>query len=249
MANAYATIANRGQRADVHVISKVVDTKTGNTWTWKQPQRDGIRRAVSDDTSYAMQQVVKSGTGQAALALGRPAAGKTGTATNAANEVSSSWFVGYTPQMATAVMYVRGDGNDGLNGYLEPFYGGAYPTRTWTAVMERIHRGVPVKQFPPPANLEQRVDDEEHAPYTPPPTPEYTPEPEPTPTEEPEPTPTPTPTPTPSPTPTPTPTPTPSDPCDGLICDPSDEGEGEPSPPPEERDGGDRAAARDLSDE
>ena len=46
-----------------------------------------------------MQQVVQVGTGTAALALGRPAAGKTGTATNALDQVSSAWFIGYTPQL------------------------------------------------------------------------------------------------------------------------------------------------------
>ena len=55
----------------------------------------GLHR--DSDVSYALQQVVSDGTGTAALALGRPAAGKTGTATNGDGNVSSSWFVGYTP--------------------------------------------------------------------------------------------------------------------------------------------------------
>ena len=73
--------------------------------------------------SYALQQVVKSGTGVNAQALGRPAAGKTGTATNGDDNVSSSWFVGYTPQMATAVMYVRGKGNEPARRLPAPFFG------------------------------------------------------------------------------------------------------------------------------
>ena len=51
-------------------------------------------------------------------ALERPAAGKTGTATNGNDEVSSAWFAGYTPQLSTAVMYVRGKGNEQLEGWL-----------------------------------------------------------------------------------------------------------------------------------
>ena len=43
--------------------------------------------------------------GAEALALERPAAGKTGTATIDAGDVSSSWFVGYTPQVSTAVKF------------------------------------------------------------------------------------------------------------------------------------------------
>ncbi len=80
-----------------------------------------------------MQQVVEHGTGQAALELGRPAAGKTGTATNDKDEVSSAWFVGYTPQLSTAVMYVRGDGDDQLDGWLPSYFGAVYPAQTWTA--------------------------------------------------------------------------------------------------------------------
>ena len=96
---------------------------------------------IAADVSYALQQVVQNGTGQNALALGRPAAGKTGTATNEDGDVSSSWFVGYTPQVATAVMYVRGKGNEALNGFLPSYFGGDYPTYTWRAVMERGARG------------------------------------------------------------------------------------------------------------
>ncbi|HET7328832.1 MAG TPA: transglycosylase domain-containing protein [Nocardioidaceae bacterium] len=260
MANAYGTLANGGVSHNWYVIDSVRSADGKVLYRESTKTERALDRPVARDASYGLQQVVREGTGANAQALGRPAAGKTGTATNADDAVSSSWFVGYTPYMATAVMYVRGDGNDNLScvqatgpectpGYLVPYFGAVYPTQTWTAVMEQIHRGVPVQQFPPPAHLEQRVDDEEHDPYTPPPEPEFTPEPEPEPTEEPEPTPSPTPTPTPTETstPTPSPTPTPSDPCDGLVCDPSDD-DGGPTPPPEERGNGDGPAARDPSE-
>jgi len=71
-----------------------------------------VEEERAPDRWYAMQQGGQGGTGQAALALGRPAAGKTGTATNDKDAVSSAWFVGYTPQLSTAVMYVRGDGDE-----------------------------------------------------------------------------------------------------------------------------------------
>ena len=78
----------------------------------EEDRRGLLESDINSDVCYALQQVVKNGTGANAQALGRPAAGKTGTATNDDSDVSSSWFVGYTPQLATAVMYVRGDGND-----------------------------------------------------------------------------------------------------------------------------------------
>ena len=52
-----------------------------------------------DDTNYALQQVVESGSGEYASRIDRPAAGKTGTS----SDNQSAWFVGYTPQLATAV--------------------------------------------------------------------------------------------------------------------------------------------------
>ena len=180
MANAYATVAAGGQRADVHVIERVVDASGEEVYNFKQPDREGIDEKVAADTSYAMQQVVQNGTGQAALALGRPAAGKTGTATNDDDDVSSAWFVGYTPQLATAVMYVRGDGDDKLDDWLPSYFGADYPADTWTAVMSKAMEGLPIEEFPPPANLDGEAPDEGHEPYTPPPPPPTTKAPSPT---------------------------------------------------------------------
>ena len=218
MANAYGTIADGGKAKKWYVVSKVVNRQRRRRSTSAPKQ---TTRALSDrtrrDVSYALQQVVQDGTGANALALGRPAAGKTGTATNADGDVSSSWFVGYTPQLATAVMYVRGDGNDALNGYLPSYFGGRLPDPD-------LDRGAcggpstapPVQSFPPAANIPAKRDD--HAPA-----PTYTPSPTPSPTRTASPTPSadadhhragseqPTPAPTTSaPTPTQTPTPSPS---------------------------------------
>src|SRR3954452_5679277 len=139
-----------------------------------------MARPISRDTCYALQQVVTSGTGRNALALGRPAAGKTGTATNDKGDVSSSWFVGYTPQLATAVMYVRGDGDNALNDWLPSYFGAEYPTRTWAAVMSRDMDGVDQEAFPPASNVEGQAPEPGHAPYTPPPSPTATYSPKPT---------------------------------------------------------------------
>ncbi|HQR28282.1 MAG TPA: transglycosylase domain-containing protein, partial [Nocardioides sp.] len=171
MANAYATVAAGGERAQVHVIEKVEDRTGETSYTFKSPTRSVLDEDIAADVSYAMQQVVQNGTGTAALALGRPAAGKTGTATNDKDQVSSAWFVGYTPQLATAVMYVRGDGDDQLDGWLPSYFGADYPARTWTAVMSRDMEGLPVEQFPEPAYVDGDAPSSGHAPYVPPPRP------------------------------------------------------------------------------
>jgi membrane peptidoglycan carboxypeptidase len=177
MANTYATIANGGQRADVHLISKVTDSTGKVLYQYKPHTTQAIKPDIDRDVSYALQQVVLHGTGVNAQAIDRPAAGKTGTATNDNGDVSSSWFVGYTPQLATAVMYVRGDGDNALNDWLPPYngaagyFGAGYPTATWAAVMKRDLVGVPVKDFPLPAYVSGQPPETGHAPYTPPPPP------------------------------------------------------------------------------
>ena len=54
---------------------------------------------MSKETAYLitnmMEDVVQKGTGQAAKALGRPIAGKTGTT----NEFINAWFIGGTPNL------------------------------------------------------------------------------------------------------------------------------------------------------
>ena len=231
MANAYATIANDGVAKDWWVVGRVADTD-GNE-LYKRPTKTtrAVTEEVARDTSYALQQTAQSGTAQPISALGRPVAGKTGTSTDDKGNIAGSWFLGYTPQISTAVMYSRGDGNDPLNGYLEPFFGSAFPAQTWLGTMRRISEGMEVEQFPPPANLEATNSDSEELPtFTPEPTPQPTrtqrPQPSPTRTQEP--------TPTEEPTPTPTPEPTPTDPGNG--CPPLDPDCGEtqePTPTPE----------------
>ena len=79
-----------------------------------------------------------------ALGLGRPAAGKTGTATNDDGDVSSSWFVGYTPQVATAVMYVARQGQRGAQRVPAVVLRRRLPGLHVAAIMERDdgrHRG------------------------------------------------------------------------------------------------------------
>ena len=174
VANAYGTIDDGGQAKDVYVIESVRSTEGGKTYHHKVHTTQAISQDVAADTSYALQKVAQEGTGTNANVIGRPVAGKTGTATTDGGHVRSSWFVGYTPQLVTAVMYVRGNGNEPLDGYLDTFYGGEHPARTWAAIMSRAMEGQEVLSFPPPANLQQTVAG--HS-LTPTPTPTPTPSP------------------------------------------------------------------------
>ncbi len=214
MANGYSTIANAGVEHPWYVVEKVVRASDGKTlFRAKHKKSKALDPDIAADTSYALQQVVQSGTGTAAKAIGRPAAGKTGTATNDKDQVSSAWFIGYTPQITTAVMYVRGDGNDQLDGYLPQYFGGSYPARTWAAIMSAEMQGLPVEKFPPPVYVDGNAPTGGHSPAptrTPRPSPTAKPSKSPKPSPKPSPTPSPTPTPSPSPSTPPSPTTSPS---------------------------------------
>jgi membrane peptidoglycan carboxypeptidase len=185
MANAYATLANKGRAAEPYIIEKVVDRNGETRYTHKVKDDRTVAADITADVTYALQQVVQHGSGTAALALGRPVAGKTGTATNGVGEVSSAWFTGYTPQLATSVMYVRGKGNEQLQGWLPSYFGGDYPAETWTAVMQRAMEGLPIEDFPPPAYVDGDAPETGHVPYTPPPATTSAPPPPPQPTKKP----------------------------------------------------------------
>ncbi|MGY0386601.1 transglycosylase domain-containing protein [Nocardioides sp. WG-D5] len=178
MANAYATIANGGYRHDVHVVKKVRD-RAGNvlySWNGRKNARHAISEDVAADVTYAMQGVVQSGSGQKAQSIGRPVAGKTGTGTCTSEQyVCSSWFVGFTPQIATAVRYSRGNGEGKLDGGWMPSYFGAdYPTETWAAIMAKAMEGKEVENFPEPVYVDGQDPEPGHekqliAPPPPPP--------------------------------------------------------------------------------
>jgi membrane peptidoglycan carboxypeptidase len=216
MADAYATIAAQGVHADPYTVAKITSTDGGVHYTAKPALQRVFDPDVMADTSYAMQQVVLHGTGVGASALGRPAAGKTGTTTNNV----SGWFDGFTPQLATAVGMYRNSKSgkvlslDGLGGHSQ-VQGATFSVPIWLAYMQEAMKQYPVKDFPDRANSGQPIN----------PAPTHTATPTTTPTTTPTQTPTnpPTQTSTPSPTltvPTPTTTKKAGNPGAGAPNDP-----------------------------
>jgi len=210
MANAYATLAAEGKRADWYVIDEVEDARGSRVFKHRGKTVQAIEKDVAADTLAALQAVVRGGSGTQARTF-CPTVGKTGTATatdaDGENErVSSSWFVGATPKLATAVMYNRGKGNEELEGYLQPFFGGTYPAQTFGRYMNSALDGSECGTFPARANIKADKGTSVANPTTAPKKkPKKSPE-----TTKPSPTPRPTPTPAPEPTPTPEPTPEPT---------------------------------------
>lgn len=150
IAGAYATFAARGLQVSP-VYIKQVKTSAGDTYYDYHPEPvQAFSTDIADTVNYALQKVVTAGTGAAAQALGRPAAGKTGTT----NDNKSALFAGYTQELATAIMFTK-DGPDGKpttlsgTGGMDTVTGGSYPARIWTAFMKAALADTPVSKFPP----------------------------------------------------------------------------------------------------
>jgi membrane peptidoglycan carboxypeptidase len=149
--NAYATFAAQGVYSKPYMVASVTGPNKGVLYEGKAQTQEVFGKEVMADLTYALKSVVNGGTGGAALALGRPAAGKTGTSQSNA----SAWFSGYTPQLAASVALFRDSASETLNGIggLTSVTGGSFPARIWTAFMKGALKGEPVMTFPAPANV------------------------------------------------------------------------------------------------
>ena len=153
-AGGYATIANDGKKATPHVVGKVVDQSGKVVYQAPKPSKQTIEADISHDVSYALQSVVEEGTGRIVADFDHHVAGKTGTS-GVGDGVTAAWFVAYTKQISTAVMFVAGDsGNENLDPYAREgatgFHGGDYPARTWRDYMETAMKGMPDESFADP---------------------------------------------------------------------------------------------------
>jgi membrane peptidoglycan carboxypeptidase len=148
----YATFENHGVRNDPTPVVKV--TLPDGTVLEDNTQRTGtqvLNPAIADTVTDLLRGPVVSGTASASLAgFGRPAAGKTGTTEFNDN----AWFVGFTPQLSTAVWLGHLDGDRPLTGFGSGrVFGGTVPAQTWKAFMRTALDGQPVLDFPKPGPL------------------------------------------------------------------------------------------------
>ena len=165
----FATFANQGVPVEPFLVRAVQDRNRDVVY---EAETEFGERAFSEDVAadatFAMQAVVQRGTGRGArLDDGRDVAGKTGTS----QENKDAWFVGYTPQLSTAVWL----------GYAQPktividgveATGGGFSTRIWKDYNEVALEGQPEEDFPEPAYVGSRRsidsgsgdDDDEEAP-------------------------------------------------------------------------------------
>lgn len=144
MASVYATLANDGVFMKPTAITKVTDAQGNLIEQAKLEGKQVINKNVARTANGILKQVIQRGTGFRAD-IGRPACGKTGTA----EYKQDAWFVGHTPDLATAVWMGFPEGSvtmDYYHGY--PPYGGSLPAIMWKSFMSRALEGVPVSDFP-----------------------------------------------------------------------------------------------------
>jgi penicillin-binding protein 1A len=151
MASAYATLAAGGMYSEPTAIRKVVlpGGKVDADAKWGVPKR---KRVIPDGVAAVVTEILEDnvlyGTGTRA-GFGRPAAGKTGTT----DEHADAWFVGYTPELATAVwMGYTGGEIPMLSVHGIAVSGGSFPAEIWRLFMEPVLAAAPVRDFPAPTD-------------------------------------------------------------------------------------------------
>ncbi|WP_068774346.1 transglycosylase domain-containing protein [Paenibacillus sp. FJAT-26967] len=179
MAQAYTMYANNGKLSKAYAVSKIVD-RSGNVILQEKPQTNQI---IDANTAYTMtqmmQKVVTDGTGRSAR-IKYPVAGKTGTTQlpdvaefrtgsgKVINGMKDAWFVGYTPELVTAVWV--GYPVTNREHYI-PSEGGTLPGDLFGKVMSGALKNRPVTAFQPPKGYRlaggkiQRINGEEDKLY------------------------------------------------------------------------------------
>ncbi|MEP7055826.1 MAG: transglycosylase domain-containing protein [Actinomycetota bacterium] len=161
VANAYATIAARGIACQATGVAEITNARREKLNLPTPNCARAIPEKVADTLAFVLQGVIDGDhtrTGFRAT-IGRPAAGKTGTA----QEYRSAFFAGFTPDYAAAVWMGNSLAPGSEEGKLlnvpavdgapvEKVFGGTFPAVIWAKTMTAIEAGKPVKTFvdPPP---------------------------------------------------------------------------------------------------
>ncbi|HZZ64124.1 MAG TPA: PBP1A family penicillin-binding protein [Candidatus Baltobacteraceae bacterium] len=138
-ATGYATLANQGVHIPPSPFRLVKDSLGNSILDNQYPEQTEV---VSAGTAYIMttmmEDVINHGTGYPNAIIDRPAAGKTGTT----SDFRDAWFVGFTPDLVTAVWI----GNDNYHPMNES-YGGNIPARIWARFMKSALKNVAKHDF------------------------------------------------------------------------------------------------------
>ena len=161
MAAGGQTIANRGLHHDPYFVERI-DGPHGLVYQHESPGTQVLRPESADTTVNILKGVLTRGTARRIGGLdggNRPSAGKTGTQDNNSN----AWFVGFTPQLTTAVWVGDPKGYTPMVNIPEftavgvgKVQGATFPARIWKAMMEPAHFYLPVVDWPAPPEPTRR---------------------------------------------------------------------------------------------
>ena len=143
MAAAYATFASGGVYAEPYGIKTIRDSRGKVVYEHSRKTRRAFTAEEAGVLNNALQRVVGEGTGRAA-GLGRQVAGKTGTTENNVD----AWFVGYVPQVATAVWVGYDPQQPMTDVHDRSVTGGSFPAAIFGDLMRAGLADVPVRRLP-----------------------------------------------------------------------------------------------------
>jgi penicillin-binding protein 1A len=147
MASAYDTLAGDGLHAPPVLVSRVT-TRNGTVLYEAPTLRPRVLPADTARTiTGVLQQGVERGTGVNAR-IGRPVAGKTGTATS----WFDAWFVGYTPELVASVWVGFPDSQRTMQPPATRITvtGGSWPAQIWQLFAGAVLAETPASTFPLP---------------------------------------------------------------------------------------------------
>ena len=169
MASGIQTLANSGVHREPYMIERIEDSKGTILY---QNEASIVEQTLPIDVANnavdVMRGVIEFGTARRTpLADGRQAAGKTGTQDNNTN----AWFVGFTPQFATAVWVGDPKGYTKMTSRNVPEFasviagrggvqGSMFPAMIWKSYMDDVHEGLEKISFskpPPPTRQPLRL--------------------------------------------------------------------------------------------
>ncbi len=143
MSSAFAVLANNGSYNKPISITKVVDRNGKVLYESKVSPEQVVNPKSVYLLVDMMRDVITRGTGTGA-AIGRPAAGKTGTT----SDYKDAWFVGFTPDLSTCV-WIGDDNGEPLN----RMTGANEPATIWRDFMSVALANVPASDFVKPSGV------------------------------------------------------------------------------------------------
>jgi penicillin-binding protein 1A len=155
MSSAYATLAAGGVYREPYAVERMDRVGFGereNVYEHRVRGRRVLNEEQAAVATEVLRGVVEEGTASRFhdldAELGRPSAGKTGTT----DDFVDAWYVGYTPQLSTAVWIGYPEGRRPMLGVhgLPEVNGENLPLDLWSLYMARATRDTPARGFPEP---------------------------------------------------------------------------------------------------